>query len=139
VRIIGSDSAGARFARSWAFTSGSTGAASNAISNVLPGAGATVSNGFEVTGSTAPGATVTVQVGVASSNATNISQLPGAVFGTGGNTTVQNSVVADQNGRFASPVQIGAPSGSVLAVVITSTDSNYGAAATPVRFNLRMQ
>jgi len=144
VQITGRDSAGGRFARSWAFTSGSTaagGSNGNQISAVRPGAGTTVQNAFEVSGRTMPGATVTVQVGVASSaGSTNIGQLIGAVFGTGGgNATVQNSVLADQNGHFASPVDIGAPSGSVLAVVITSTDPNNGVAATPVRFNLRMQ
>lgn len=139
VRISGTDSAGASFARGWSFTSGGSTAVSNTITNVRPGPGASVSNAFEVSGHTTPGATVTVQVGVASSNATNIGQLIGAVFGTGGNNTVQNSVVADQNGRFSSAVQIGAPSGTVLAVVITSTDPNYGVAASPVRFNLRVQ
>lgn len=141
VRIVGSDSAGAQFARSWSFTSGGSTAVSNAITNVSPGAGATVPNAFNVSGRTTPGATVTVQVGVASSNTTNIGQLIGAVLGGGGggNNTVQNSVVADQNGRFTSAVQIGAQSGSVLAVVITSTDPNYGVAATPVHFNLRVQ
>ncbi|HYZ16752.1 MAG TPA: copper amine oxidase N-terminal domain-containing protein [Candidatus Acidoferrum sp.] len=139
VRIVGNDGAGAQFTRSWSFTSGGSTAVSNQITNVRPGPGATVSNAFEVSGRTTPGATVTVQVGVASSNATNIGQLIGAVFGTGGNSTVQNSVVADQNGRFSSAVQIGAPSGTVLAVVVTSTDPNYGVAATPVRFNVRVQ
>jgi hypothetical protein len=139
VRIVGQDSAGAQFTQSWSFTSGGSAAVSNAITNVTPASGATVPNSFGVSGRTTPGATVTVQVGVASSEAVNIGQLIGAVFGTGGNNTVQNSVVADQNGRFSTTIQIGAPSGSVLAIVITSTDPNYGVAATPVRFNVHVQ
>jgi hypothetical protein len=139
VRIVGHDSAGAQFTRSWAFTSGGNAAVANAITNVSPASGATVPSSFGVSGRTTPGATVTVQVGLASSDAVNIGQVIGAVFGTTGNSTVQNSVVADQNGRFSSTVQIGAPSGSVLAVVITSTDPKYGVAATPVRFNVHVQ
>jgi hypothetical protein len=139
VRIMGQDSAGAQFTQSWSFTSGGSSAVSNAITNVTPAPGATVPNSFGVSGRTTPGATVTVQVGLASSDAVNIGQLVGAVFGTGGNNTVQNSVVADQNGRFSTTIQIGAPSGSALAIVITSTDPNYGVAATPVRFNVHVQ
>jgi hypothetical protein len=144
VRVVGQDANGARFERGWAFTSGAgTNAVSNEITNVRPRPDATVPNAFTVSGHTVPGATVTVQVGVAQSGATNIGQLVGAILGAGGggggNTSVQNSVTADANGNFSSGVDINAPSGSVLAVVITSTDPNYGVAASPMRFNLRVR
>jgi hypothetical protein len=143
VRITGQDSAGAAFDRTWAFTSGGgTSAVSNAITNVSPAPGSAVPTAFTIKGRTDPGSTVTVQVGVASQAATNIGQVVGAILGVGtggGNTTVQNTVHADANGNFSSSVSIGASSGSTLAVVITSTEPNYGVAATPMRFNLTVR
>jgi hypothetical protein len=141
VRITGKDSAGAPFDRRWMFTSGGGANATVSITNVSPASGSTVPNSFTVSGQTAPGATVTVQVGVAQQSATNIGQVLGAILGTGGggNQGVQNTVTADANGRFSSGVQIGAPSGSVLGVIISATEPNYGVSATPVRFNVRVQ
>jgi Copper amine oxidase N-terminal domain len=140
VRITGKDLAGASFDRGWSFTSGGGASASNAITSVTPPAGSRVPNAFTIKGHTTPGATVTVQVGIAQQSATNIGQVVGAILGVGGgNQGVQNTVVADPNGNFSSAVNIGAPSGSVLGVVITSTEPNYGVAATPVRFNLRVE
>lgn len=142
VKIDGKDSAGASFSRGWDFTSGGGGAnASVSITNVRPAPGATVPNSFTVAGHTTPGATVTVQVGVAQQSATNIGQVLGAILGTagGGNQGVQNTVTADANGNFASAVSIGASSGSTLGVIITSTEPNYGVSSQPFRFNLRVQ
>jgi hypothetical protein len=138
VQIRGQDSAGATFVRRWSFTSGGGGSTANAIERVSPHSDSTVGDSFIVRGRTMPGSTVTVQVGIAQESATNIGAVVGAIFG-GGNRGVQNTVIADANGYFASPVQIGAPDGSVLGVVITSTDPTYGVAATPVRFNLHVQ
>lgn len=142
VKIDGKDSAGASFSRNWEFTSGGGGAnASVSIVNVRPAPGSTVPNSFTVAGRTAPGATVTVQVGVAQQSATNIGQVLGAILGSsaGGNQGVQNTVTADANGNFTSAVNIGASSGSTLGVVITSTEPNYGVSSQPFRFNLRVQ
>lgn len=137
VRLSGKDSAGASFSHEWSFTSGGGGAnASVSITNVHPAPGATVPNSFNVSGRTTPGATVTVQVGVAQEAATNIGQVLGAILGAGGNRGVQNTVTADGNGYFSSAVNIGATSGSTLAVVITSTEPNYGVSSQPYRFNL---
>jgi Copper amine oxidase N-terminal domain len=141
VRITGKDTAGASFDRHWSFTSGGGANATVSITNVSPAAGSTVQNSFTVTGQTTPGASVTVQVGVAQQSATNIGQVLGAILGTGGggNQGVQNTVTADANGHFSSGVQLNAPSGSVLGVIISATEPNYGVSATPVRFNLRVQ
>lgn len=141
VKIDGKDSAGASFSHQWSFTSGGGGAnASVSITNVHPAPGATVPNSFSVSGHTTPGSTVSVQVGVAQQSATNIGQVLGAILGAGGgNQGVQNTVTADANGNFSSAVNIGASSGSILGVVITSTEPNYGVSSQPYRFNLRVQ
>ena len=141
VQVDGRDTAGASFSRQWGFTSGGGGAnASVSIVNVRPAPGSTVPNSFTVSGRTAPGAEVTVQVGIAQQSATNIGQVLGAILGSGGgNRGVQNTVTADANGYFSSAVNIGATSGSTLGVVITSTEPNYGVSAQPFRFNLTVQ
>ncbi|BDE05618.1 hypothetical protein WPS_08940 [Vulcanimicrobium alpinum] len=140
VRISGKDSAGASFQRGWSFTTGGGSSVTNSITNVSPAAGSTVHNAFTISGHTVPGSTVTIQVGVAQQAATNIGQVVGAILGVGGgNQGVQNTVTADANGNFSSAVNVGAPSGSVLGIVITSTEPNYGVAATPVKLNVRVQ
>lgn len=64
----------------------------------------------------------------------------GAILGANGAAQgVQTTVTADGNGNFSAPISINAPGGSVLGVVISSTEPNYGVAATPVKFNLRVQ
>ncbi len=141
-RVTGKDSAGASFDRRWSFTSGGGADTTNSITNVKPTANATVPNQFTISGHTVAGAKVTIQVGVAQQQATNIGQVLGAILGVGGGGNspgVQTTIQADGNGNFSQPVNVNAPSGSTLGVIITSVDPNYGVAATPVKFNLRIQ
>jgi len=99
-----------------------------------------VPSSFTLRGRTAPGSTVTVQVGVTQQAANNLGQVLGAILGVGGGGQgVQTTVTAGPNGRFEVPISISASSGSVLGVVITSTEPNYGVAAQPQRFNLQLQ
>ena len=140
VRITGKDSAGASFDRSWKFTSGGGASVSVGFTNVTPPSGATVPNAFTISGHTTPGATVTIQVGVTQQSATSFGQILGAVLGVGGgNQGEQNTVTADGSGNFSSAVNIGAPSGSTLGVVLTSTEPQYGVSSQPYRFTLRVQ
>jgi len=140
VRVFGHDTAGASFDRRWSFTSGGGSTGSNDIRGVSPAAGTVVGNAFVVRGRTDPGSTVTVQVGLRDQSGQDMGQMVGAILGVSGeNRAVQNTVVADANGNFATKIQIGAAGGSVVGVVITSTDPNYGVAANPVRFNLRIE
>ena len=140
VRITGNDSAGASFSRQWRFTSGGGASVNVGFTNVSPPSGATVPNSFTISGHTSPGATVTVQVGVTQQSASNFGQILGAVLGVGGgNQGEQNTVTADGNGNFSSAVNIGAPSGSTLGVVLTSTEPQYGVSSQPYRFTLRVQ
>lgn len=140
VRVEGKDTAGASFDQRWSFTSGGGASVSNAITNVRPAAGSAVPRSFTLSGHTDAGSRVTIQVGVAQQAATNIGQVLGAILGvSGGNQAVQTTVTADANGNFSVPVSVNASPGSVLGVVITSTEPNYGVAATPDRFNLTVQ
>lgn len=140
VKITGKDSAGASFDHSWKFTSGGGASVSVGFTNVSPPSGATVPNSFTISGHTSPGATVTVQVGVTQQSATNFGQILGAVLGVGGgNQGEQNTVTADGNGNFSSAINIGAPSGSTLGVVLTSTEPQYGVSSQPYRFTLRVR
>ncbi|MDP9105207.1 MAG: copper amine oxidase N-terminal domain-containing protein [Candidatus Eremiobacteraeota bacterium] len=141
VRVTGKDSAGAAFDRRWSFTSGGGADTTNSISNVKPSANSTVPNQFTISGHTVPGANVTIQVGVAQQQAANIGQVIGAILGVGGGGNspgVQTTIQANGSGDFSQPVSVNAPSGSTLGVIITSVDPNYGVAATPVKFNLRV-
>lgn len=138
VRIQGTDQSGAAFDQRWHFTSGSAQSAANTISEVLPAPGESVGSTFTVRGRTAPGATVTVQVGQ-TSRGSGFGQFLGGMLGVGGHATVQSSVIADQNGRFSSPVDINAPHGANLGIVITSTDPDYGTAANPLRYSVRVR
>jgi hypothetical protein len=138
VRIQGSDQSGAAFDQRWHFTSGSAQSAANTISEVLPAPGESVGRTFTVHGRTAPGATVTVQVGQ-TSRGSGFGQFLGGMLGVGGHATVQSTVIADQNGRFSSPVDINAPHGANLGIVITSTDPDYGTAANPLRYSVRVR
>lgn len=138
VRIEGTDLGGASFDQRWHFTSGSEQAAANTISEVAPAPGESVGAKFTVRGRTAPGASVTVQVGQ-TSRGRGFGQFLGGMLGVGGHATVQTTVIADQNGRFASPVDINAPHGANLGIVITSTDPDYGIAANPMRYSVRVR
>lgn len=142
VRVTGTDAAGASFDRSWSFSSGSS-AASTSISNVRPQSGATVPNQFIVSGHTSPNASVVIQVGASqsSSQSTSLGAIIGLVLG--GNTgasqqgnSAQIELTADANGNFSRRINIGAPSGSNLLLVIHATDPQTGAAATPFRESL---
>ncbi len=137
VRIQGTDSTGASFDQRWHFTSGST-QSTNTISEVSPASGESVGRTFTVRGRTAPGASVTVQVGQ-TSRGKGVGQFLGGVLGVAGHATVQNTVIADQNGRFSSPIDINAPHGASLEIVITATDPSSGTAADPVRYSVRMR
>ena len=141
VRVTGKDTAGASFDRRWSFTSGGGSDTSNAITNVQPANGATVQNQFTVSGHTAAGSKVTIQVGVTQQSANNIGQVLGAILGVGnGNTQgVQTTITADAQGNFSQPVNVNAPSGSTLGVIITSVEPNYGVSSQPFKFNVRVQ
>lgn len=136
VRVSGADLIGATFEQRWRFTSGSEQAATNVITEVRPSPGQTVGSEFVVHGRTAPHATVTVQVGQ-TSRGHGFNQVLGGLLGVGGHATAQTTVTADQDGRFAAPIDIGAPSGAMLGIVITSTDPEYGIAADPVRYSVQ--
>ena len=136
VVVTGTDSNGQAFRRGWAFTSGSS-AAIGAITNVRPANGATVGNQFVVSGRTTPGAHVTVQVGVRNgSGGTTIGQILGSILSGGQTNSANYSLTADGNGFFTTQVNIGAPAGSNLTLVINATDAQTGATATPVQETL---
>jgi hypothetical protein len=138
VHVQGADLIGAGFDGRWHFTTGSEAAAVNTISEVAPRPNATVRGEFTVHGRTTPGAVVTIQVGQ-TSRGRGFGQVLGGLLGVGGHASVQNTVTADPNGQFSSLINIGAPSGATLGIVITSTDPDYGVAANPVRFSVQVR
>ncbi|HYZ16330.1 MAG TPA: copper amine oxidase N-terminal domain-containing protein [Candidatus Acidoferrum sp.] len=138
VRIEGTDLTGAAFDQRWHFTSGSAQANATTISEVVPAPNETVGRTFTVRGRTAPGASVTVQVGQ-TTRGSGFGQFLGGMLGVGGHATVQSTVIADQNGRFSAPIDINAPSGATLGIVITSTDPDSGTAANPIRYSVRVR
>jgi hypothetical protein len=81
---------------------------------------------------------VTVQVGQ-TTRGSGFGQFLGGMLGVGGHATVQSTVIADQNGRFSAPIDINAPSGATLGIVITSTDPDSGTAANPIRYSVRVR
>ncbi len=137
VRVTGTDRDGNNFGRQWVFTSGSSEATVSEIIDVRPPEGATVGNQFVVSGRTAPGARVTVQAGVANNG--SVGGLIGAILGNAQGNTVVYNLTADGNGRFSAQVNIGAPSGAGLLLIISATDPQTGASATPVRERLTIQ
>jgi hypothetical protein len=137
VRVQGADQSGATFAQRWRFRSGSE-APVVTIANVAPRPGGTVGHEFAVRGRTTPGATVTIQVSQ-TSRRRGFGQILGGLFGIGRPAQTQSTVTAGRNGRFVSLIDINAPRGVTLGIVITSTDSKYGVVATPLRFSVRMQ
>jgi copper amine oxidase-like protein len=140
VRVSGTDSNGNPFQRTWAFTSGTSTASAGQIVNVRPTNGTTVGQQFTVSGSTSPGARVTIQVGASQARANTVGGLIGALLGAGGQTnTASGTVTADANGRFSQVVNINAPSGTQLVLTITATDPNTGASGTPVQETLTIQ
>ena len=140
VRVSGTDSNGNPFQRTWAFTSGTSTASAGQIVNVRPANGTTVGQQFTVSGSTSPGARVTIQVGASQARANTVGGLIGALLGAGGQTnTASGTVTADANGRFSQVVNINAPSGTQLVLTITATDPNTGASGTPVQETLTIQ
>ncbi|MEA2721475.1 MAG: hypothetical protein QOJ39_3339, partial [Candidatus Eremiobacteraeota bacterium] len=139
VRVSGNDSNGQPFNRSWNFTSGTSTAVVGQIVNVTPANGTTVGNQFVVSGRTTPGARVTVQVGASNSGSQSIGGIIGAILGAGGNNNQNSasySVTANANGRFTTQVNIAAPAGTQLLLVINATDPQTGATATPVQETL---
>ena len=139
VQVSGTDSNGQPFRRGWGFTSGSSSAVGQ-ITNVRPAEGATVGNQFVISGRTTPGAHVTVQVGVSNSGGgTTIGQILGSILSGGSQTnSASANLTADGNGNFSTQVNIGAPSGSTLTLVINATNAQTGAVATPVQETLRV-
>jgi Copper amine oxidase N-terminal domain len=137
VRVQGADRSGATFAQNWRFRSGSV-APVITIANVAPRPGGTVGQKFTVRGRTTPGAIVTIQVSQTSQRH-GLGQFFGKMFGFMHPARAQRTVTAGRNGRFVSLIDINAPKGTMLGIVITSTDSNYGVVATPLRFSVRTQ
>ena len=137
VRITGRDANNVAFERGWSFTSGESNVSAN-LEVSTPQNDATVGNTFQVSGHTTPGAHVVVQAGVTAVNITNVI---GALLGAGGTSgnSSQNDVTADGNGYFSTQVSLGAPSGSRIGLVVSSTDPRTGASATPVRRTLIVQ
>ena len=136
VTITGRDSGGVAFHRGWSFTSGNSSLSAN-LEVGTPANGATVGNTFQVSGHTTPGAHVVIQAGVTQVNVTNVI---GALLGQGGGgNSAQNDLTADGNGNFSTQVSIGAPSGSRIGLVVSSTDPRTGASAPPVRRTLTVQ
>jgi hypothetical protein len=134
VRVQGADLVRASFDQRWHFTSGSEQTAANSISEVVPAPSERVGREFTVRGRTAPGATVTVQVGQTSRGGDF-----GQFLGVGEHATFQNTVIADQDGRFSSLVDIKAPHGASLGIVITSTDPDYVTASKEIRYLVRVR
>lgn len=137
VRVQGADQSGATFAQRWQFRSGAV-APVITIANVAPRPGGTVGNKFAVRGRTTPGAIVTIQVSQ-TSHRHGLGTFLGGLFGIGRPARAQKTVTAGRNGRFVSLIDINAPKGATLGIVITSTDANYGIVATPLRFSVRTQ
>jgi hypothetical protein len=141
VAVAGNDRDGAPFRTRWSFTSGSNpgrAEVSYAIREVRPTAGQTVAHEFPVVGMTAPGAAVTVQVGIAR-EPQSFGRLVGGLFGLNDSNSVQVTVTAGPDGRFRAPVSIDAPSGSTLGIVITASDVNAGLSANPVRYTVVLE
>ncbi|HEX3468465.1 MAG TPA: copper amine oxidase N-terminal domain-containing protein [Candidatus Elarobacter sp.] len=141
VGVTGQDRDGAPFRERWQFTSGSSAGHSEvsyAIRGVRPQAGVTVAHDFPVVGVTAPGAEVTVQVGIAR-EPENFGRLVGGLFGLNGTNSVQVTVTAGPDGGFRAPISIDAPSGSTLGIVITASDVNAGLSANPVRYTVVLE
>lgn len=139
VRVVGTDQQGARFERSWSFTSG-TAAAVNEIRDLRPGDGAQVGQHFVVSGRSLPGARILVEVGTVSQQSAN--DVLGQVFGinsNGGQNTFRTEVVADGNGSFSASVDINARPGQRLALIVDSTDTQSQSAAPRVRRTLIVQ
>jgi hypothetical protein len=138
VRVVGTDRAGARFEHAWHFTTGNgpVGDVSRplAIVGVSPAPDQVVGGTFRVRGRTLPGATVTIDVGVTPREEEFLQshEFPG-------NDRVQTTVTAGPNGEFDSPVDSGAPSGSLLGIEISAVDPASGSAANPVRYVVRVQ
>lgn len=130
VRVMGHDSEGMAFDRSWRFTSG-TSSVTNVIDEVKPTEGATVPSQFTVSGHTVANARVVIQVGaVQQQTAQNvIGQILG--IGGGGNpgSTFRSEVSADGNGMFSAGVTVNAQSGQQLVLVIDSTEPSSQTAA----------
>ena len=138
VRVSGNDSNGQPFSRAWEFTSGTSTAMVDAITDVRPSNGATVPNQFVVSGHTMPGAHVTVQVGVSNSG-NSLNGIVGALLGGGGTNSASYSLTADGNGLFRTEVSIGAPSGSQLVLAINAVDPRTGAPTPPMRETLSIR
>jgi hypothetical protein len=140
VRVSGTDSGGNPFNRTWGFTSGTSTAAAGSITSVRPANGEAVPPQFTVSGRTSPYARVTIQVGSSGGRTSNVAGIIGALLGAGAATnTASATVQADANGRFAQQVNINAPSGTQLQLVVTATDPTTGASGVPVQESLTIQ
>jgi len=137
VRVAGIDASGARFVREWSFDTSGSAAVTVPLGDVRPRADEPVGNPFIVSGRTVPGARVSVHAGVSSIHA--VGGVIGAILGSSQGDSVAFTVRADESGRFASEVSIGAPPGSRIVLVLTATDPRTGAASAPVREAVRVQ
>jgi hypothetical protein len=139
VRVTGTDSNGGSFNRNWGFSSGTSEATVSEITSLRPVDGTQVGNNFIVTGRTAPGAHVSVQVGVSSGGRTTIGGIIGSIVSGGQTSSASYQITADGDGAFRTPVSIDAHSGSELLLAVSATDPQSGATATPVQETLTVR
>ncbi len=138
VRVTGDDASGAAFEDRWSFTSGRS-AVENVLTSVTPPEGARVGGEFTVSGRTLPGALVVVQVGAAAANPNSVAGAVGSILGLGGGANVRNEVTANGDGSFSTVIEINAPPGTDLQIVVNSTDPRTKAAAHPVERTLQVR
>ncbi|MGD0052278.1 MAG: copper amine oxidase N-terminal domain-containing protein [Vulcanimicrobiaceae bacterium] len=140
VRVVGMDRAGARFERGWNFTTNdrpvSVAPRPIEIVGVWPAANQDVPGVFRIRGRTEPGATVTIEVAMTPpEHEQDFLQARGAL---GANDSMQNTVTAGPDGTFESPIDSGAPPGTLLGIQIRATDPD-GRNADPIRYVVHVQ
>ena len=138
VAVTGKDINGSPFLIRWTFTSG-TSAIENQLSVDQPRDGSVVATQFTVSGRTLPGALVVVQVGSAAAGSSSLGGQLGSILGLGGGASARNEIVANADGSFSTVIQVNAPPGANLQLVVNSTDPQSKAAARPVRRALTVQ
>jgi hypothetical protein len=114
VRISGQDTSGAKFDRTWSFTTGATPAAKNFVTLTAPQQNATVGRSFVVRGSTLPNARVHIVAGRLS-----ITSLQDVFSFLAGNATAD--ITAGPRGNFERQITINLPSAGPVGLTVTST------------------
>jgi hypothetical protein len=118
VRISGTDSSGARFDRSWSFsTIAAPPATKNFVTVSSPQPNASVPRTFTVSGSTLPNASVRIVAGRLSGNG-----MQDAFNFLAGSVTTD--VTADIRGNFSRQITINLPSAGAVGLTVTSTARN---------------